>query len=143
MTEKRFIDDGFEAIEDQSFTDILTKKTYYVEYFDEVVDLCNSLWEQTKRFEKHNKDLMEENEQLKSIIDKLIFDNTKMKKVSNSTKKENEQLKHEIEDFQELLALKEQKEFLKPIIQQIEEARERERTNLEKSVLQQLLEQLQ
>ena len=143
MTEKRFIDDGFEAIEDQSFTDILTKKTYYVEYFDEVVDLCNSLWEQTKRFEKHNKDLMEENEQLKSIIDKLIFDNTKMKKVLNSTKKENEQLKHEIEDFQELLALKEQKEFLKPIIQQIEEARERERTNLEKSVLQQLLEQLQ
>ena len=45
MTEKRFIDDGFEAIEDQSFTDNLTKKTYYVDYFDEVVDLCNSLWE--------------------------------------------------------------------------------------------------
>ena len=73
MTEKRFTDDGFEAIEDQSFTDNLTKKTYYVEYFDEVVDLCNSLWEQTKRFEKHNKNLMEENEQLKKEIGELKF----------------------------------------------------------------------
>lgn len=62
---ERFVDDGFEAIEDQSFTDNLTKKTYYVDYFDEVIELCNSLWKQTQRFEKHNKDLMEENERLK------------------------------------------------------------------------------
>ena len=61
----------------------------------------------------------------------------------NKLADENRQLKHEIEDFQELLAIKEREEFLKPIIQQIEEARERERTNLGKSVIQQLLEQLQ
>ena len=38
---KRYIDDGFEAIEDQSFTDTETDKTYYVDYFDEIVDLVN------------------------------------------------------------------------------------------------------
>ena len=39
--------------------------------------------------------LADENEQLKSIIDKLTLDNTKMKKVLNTTKKE-------CEDFKEL-----------------------------------------
>ena len=38
---KRYIDDGFEAIEDQSFTDTETDKTYYVDYFDEIIDLVN------------------------------------------------------------------------------------------------------
>lgn len=42
--------------------DTLEKKEYD---FYEVGKLCNKLWEQTQRFEKHNKDLMEENEQLK------------------------------------------------------------------------------
>ena len=37
----------------------------------------NKLWGQTQRFEKHNKDLMEENEQLKQrnieLINKIDF----------------------------------------------------------------------
>ena len=39
--------------------------------------LMNKLWGQTQRFEKHNKDLMEENEQLKQhnaeLINKIDF----------------------------------------------------------------------
>ena len=129
MTEKRF-----------TFTqDTLAK----ADVFDGSEFVCCTLSVWVEQLVDLLNQLNDENEQLKSIIDKLTLDNTKMKKVLNTTKKENEKLKHEIEDFQELLALKEQKEFLKPIIQQIEEARERERTNLGKSVLQQLLEQLQ
>ena len=55
MTEnKRYVDSGFEAIEDQSFTDTETDKTYYVDYFDEIVDLVN---EQDKRIKKLEEDL--------------------------------------------------------------------------------------
>lgn len=69
MTTERFIDDGFKAIEDQSFTDSLTKKTYYVDYFDEIIDLCNELWEQTQRFEKHNQELEKQLQTSLKIID--------------------------------------------------------------------------
>ena len=58
---KRFIDDGYEAIEEQSFTDTETDKTYYVDYFDEIVELLN--------------ELNDENEQLKNKIDALEDDN--------------------------------------------------------------------
>lgn len=52
MTEnKRYIDDGFEAIEDQSFTDTKTDKTYYVDYFDEIVDLLNEQDKKIKELE--------------------------------------------------------------------------------------------
>ena len=64
--------------------------------------------------------LYEENEELKSIIDKLTLDNTKMKKVLNTTKNENEQIK-----------------------QVIKEAYHNERTQLGKSVLKQLMEAIQ
>lgn len=37
----RYVDDGYEAIEEQSFTDSITGKTYYVDYFDEIIDLVN------------------------------------------------------------------------------------------------------
>ena len=57
MTEKRFVDDGYEAIDEQSFTDTLTDKTYYVDYFDEIIKLVNNL--------------SEENEQLKQRIEVL------------------------------------------------------------------------
>ena len=57
MNEKRFVDDGYEAIEDQSFTDTKTDKTYYVDYFDEIIDLCN--------------ELAEENQFLKRQVDEL------------------------------------------------------------------------
>ena len=45
---------------------------------NEVINVCgemNKLWEQTQRFEDHNKRLMEENEQLKSEIEKLSYAN--------------------------------------------------------------------
>lgn len=55
MTEKRFTDDGIEEIENQSFTDNLTGKTYWIDNgLDEIVDLLNALHE--------------ENEQLKSEL---------------------------------------------------------------------------
>lgn len=43
MNNKRFVDNGSESIEDSGFKDILTGKNYYVDYFDEIVDLVNSL----------------------------------------------------------------------------------------------------
>jgi len=49
MSEKRFVDDGFEAIDEQSFTDTETDKTYYVDYFDEIIDLCNELNDENKK----------------------------------------------------------------------------------------------
>lgn len=59
MTEnKRYIDDGFEAIEDQSFTDTETDKTYYVDYFDEIVDLVNEQDERIKELEKDLNDAL-------------------------------------------------------------------------------------
>ena len=63
----------------------------------------------------HNK-----NEQLKSTINTLTCDNTKMKKVLNTTKNENEQIK-----------------------QVIKEAYNNERTHIGKSVLKQLMEEIQ
>ncbi len=54
----RFVDDGFEAIEDQQFTDTWTDKSYYVDYFDEIVDLCNNL--------------NDENMKLKSVLGLII-----------------------------------------------------------------------
>ena len=61
MTDKRFkygSNERWECV----LIDTLEKKEYD---FCEVGKLCNRLWEQTQRFENHNKDLMEENEQLK------------------------------------------------------------------------------
>ena len=60
----------------------------------------------------------------------------------NMLLEENEQLREEIKDFQELLTNRED-ELLKPIISQIEEAYETERTNIGKSVLKQLLENIE
>lgn len=49
---KRYVDNGYEAIEDQSFTDTETDKTYYVDYFDEIVDLVNKQEEVIQKY-KH------------------------------------------------------------------------------------------
>ena len=55
MTEnKRYIDNGFEAIEEQSFTDTQNGKTYYVDYFDEIVDLLNEQDKQIKELKEDN-----------------------------------------------------------------------------------------
>lgn len=58
MTEnKRYVDNGYEAIEDQSFTDTETDKTYWVDYFDEIVDLLNKQDERIKELEEENAEL--------------------------------------------------------------------------------------
>ena len=55
MTEKRFTDNGIEEVENQSFTDNLTEKTYWIDHgLDEIVELLN--------------EFNDENEQLKEII---------------------------------------------------------------------------
>ena len=82
MTKKRFIDDGFEAIEEQSFTDTETDKTYYVDYFDEIIDLANGLNEK-------NKVLRKEIERLKRQNEDILYNNAKNMEL---LEKENEQL---------------------------------------------------
>ena len=50
MTKQRFTDDGIEEIENQSFTDNLTGKTYWIDNgLDEIVELLNELYEENKR----------------------------------------------------------------------------------------------
>ena len=102
MTEKRFIP-IFEGTDKRV---VGAKDNGKIISFMDMFDLLNNL--------------SEENEQLKSIIDKLTLDNTKMKKVLNTTKKENEHIKNTIK-----------------------EAYNNERTELGKSVLKQLLEAIQ
>ena len=66
---KRFtMDNG--SNEDICLVDNLTKKEYESNFGD-IVDVMNSIWEQTQRFEKYNKELMEENEELKEQNEKL------------------------------------------------------------------------
>ena len=58
MTEKRFTDNGIEEIVDQSFTDNLTGKTYWIDNgLDEIVDLLN---EQSKTIQEVYDLLVEE-----------------------------------------------------------------------------------
>lgn len=62
MTQKRFTDDGIEDIENQSFTDNLTGKTYWIDHgLDEIIDLLNVLVDdENKELKKENLDLSEE-----------------------------------------------------------------------------------
>ena len=86
MTEnKRYVDNGFEAIEDQSFVDTETDKTYYVDYFDEIVDLVNEQDEQIQELLSCNHGLAQK--QIR-MLDKII-----------QLEKENEQLKREKERY--------------------------------------------
>ena len=63
MTKKRFVDNGIEDIENQSFTDNLTEKTYWIDNgLDEIVELLNKLYE--------------ENEQLKQVAEEFIENKT-------------------------------------------------------------------
>ena len=53
MIEKRFTDDGIEDIENQSFTDNLTEKTYWIDNgLDEIVELLNKLYEENEQLKK-------------------------------------------------------------------------------------------
>ena len=77
--DKRYIDNGYEAIEDQSFTDTETDKTYYVNYFDEIVDLLNEQDETIKKLKKENKRLQIELNSQDDYIDYLEKHNEKLK----------------------------------------------------------------
>lgn len=66
MTAKRFTTDNG-SNEDVCLVDNLTKKEYESN-FNDIVDLMNKIWEQTQRFEKHNKDLTKENNELKQEL---------------------------------------------------------------------------
>lgn len=80
MTAKRFRS-GLAKNEEFSdeIIDELTGKHYFDStkddyvFSEEIVDLLNKIWEQTQRFERYNKDLMEENEQLKYKINDLLY----------------------------------------------------------------------
>lgn len=53
MTEKRFTDNGIEEIENQSFTDNLTEKTYWIDNgLDDIVDLLNELSDENEQLKK-------------------------------------------------------------------------------------------
>ncbi len=55
MTEKRFIDDGIEDIENQSFTDNLTGKTYWIDNgLDEIVNLLNDFNDENEQLKREN-----------------------------------------------------------------------------------------
>ena len=105
MTEdKRFIDNGIEDIENQSFTDNLTGKTYWIDNgLDEIVNLLNTF--------------NDENEQLKRPIKKLQNELSTYSEIFNELNglvDENELLKSyngEMEDY--LARLEEKNEKLK------------------------------
>lgn len=55
MTQKRFTDDGIEDIENQSFTDNLTGKTYWIDKgLDEIINLLNTLNDENKKLKQEN-----------------------------------------------------------------------------------------
>ena len=68
MTEKERFMYGSNERWECVLIDTLEKKEYD---FYEVRELCSRLWKQTQRFEKHNKDLTEENKELKQITRNL------------------------------------------------------------------------
>ena len=81
MTEdKRFTDNGIEDIENQSFTDNLTGKTYWIDNgLDEIVNLLNTFNDESEQLKSYNGEmedylarLEEENEELKKENKKLI-----------------------------------------------------------------------
>ena len=109
MTEKRFSTNGY-YIYDHFKEDKWLVNEVEVKY---IVTKMNNLDIKARERSKALSKLQKENEQLKSIIDKLTLDNTKMKKVLNTTKKENEQLKEEIKDLNDILARYEEKELQK------------------------------
>ena len=71
---KRFVDDGFEAIEDQSFTDTLTDKTYYVDYFDEIIELCNNLADENEQLKAQLKELQAKNDDIEWLRNNTVWE---------------------------------------------------------------------
>ena len=69
---KRFTNDGYglEAIEDQSFTDNVTGKTYHVDCFNEIIELLNKESERADR----NAELCTDEGLLKLEWEKSIYE---------------------------------------------------------------------
>ena len=89
MTEKRFTDDGIEEIENQSFTDNLTGKTYWIDKgLDEIVDLLNAL--------------NDENEQLKEEIARQKYTKHIMRENIKSYERAIKRLRKSYEEFDEM-----------------------------------------
>lgn len=85
--DKRFVDDGIEDIENQSFTDNLTGKTYWIDHgLDEIVGLLNELNDKCEFLEIENESLED--------------GATKYAKLYHKSLKENEQLKQENSIFE-------------------------------------------
>ena len=127
MTEKRFTinmeDECIDDAKEEIFIDFNDRIDFY-----KLCGLLNELNEENNELRQElncekplftKKRLHQENQQLKSTINTLTHDNTKMKKVLNTTKKENEHIK-----------------------QVINEAYDNERTDLGRSVLKQLIENI-
>ena len=71
MTKKRFTDNGIEEIENQSFTDNLTGKIYWIDHgLDEIIDLLNTQHETVQNLNQRIDDyLTEVNYQLEQGTD--------------------------------------------------------------------------
>ena len=76
------------------------------------------------------------------VNDERITSTLELENKLNELADENEQLREEIKDLNDILARKEE-ELIKPIIRQIEDAMETERTHIGRNVLKQLLQSLE
>ena len=87
MTEKRFTDDGIEEIENQSFTDNLTGKTYWIDNgLDEIVNLLNGLNEENEQLKQAYNDAMKDVEKKEQILKDIMEDNLLIQDIKRSCK---------------------------------------------------------
>lgn len=85
LTEKRFVDDGYEAIDEQSFTDNLTEKTYWIDNgLDEIVELLNKLNDENIQLKNKLKFLNELNEPYGTLIEENMRLKAFIKRLSNN-----------------------------------------------------------
>lgn len=81
--------------------DKLTSKDYdnTLKGIDNMAELCNSLWEQTKRFEKHNQELFDEIVKLKTDVDYYKAKAGSCEEGLFSLQRENEKLKSDMDNY--------------------------------------------
>ncbi len=101
---KRFVDNGCESVEDSGFKDTLTGKNYYVDYFDEIVDLVNKLSEENEKHIERYHQLIGHIQKLQKIIRE---NKTEKERQLETELQECENFRHYI--FKEILKIKEEK----------------------------------
>ena len=71
MTEnKRFVDGGAEAIEEQFLIDTLTDKNYWIDNgLDEIIDMLNKLANENEQLKQQNTELIAKIDLLERVID--------------------------------------------------------------------------